>query len=874
MSPITTTSDELQARIDQLERELTETRSQLQQIFEYIPLSTAMLDTEMRYLRVNQMWIDDYRLHEQEFAGKSHYDIFPEISEERRALHQRCLAGEVSVSDRHRFVRADGRMDWVQGTVRPWFQTDGQIGGLLMYTTIITPRLEAEEKLRNSESRYRSLVENNPDFIMTVNRENIVQFVNWLASDMTADQIIGKNALDFVPPELAETARATHLAVLNGAEPTSYETMGPGPGGSPRWYETRVQPIHEHNEIVGLTLIATDITERKRIRDALYESESNAQSLLRLAKALETATTNEAVVRAVHDEVALRIGYQHVWFYLMQADGKSALLIDGQGEFFARVPDRLRVLKIEGDPFLVSVFAANQPVIVEDALNDPRVSTKIMALTGNRTIINIPVLLADRRLGVLGTGSFGDEGVRVPTQNQLDYLQALASQIAPVLDRIRFLEAREQSEVALRQSELNYREAQRIAQLGNFEFDFQKQRVTWSDEVYRFFEVEIGTPVTLALYESLMPPAEFARVMAAVDQAIETGEPYEMEHEVVLADGTCKQIFAIGRPVKDAAGQVVRIFGIAQDITARKQAEAALRRSENRYRTLVENLPDVALSLLDTDLRLIFSGGSELENLRRVKDQLAGKDLSEWFAADNAEFSLELMQQVLEGETIQFETVVEDYTYLTSYIPILDTRGQIENIMGLSQNITERKRTEQTLQEQRDFLQKVIDLMPGVIVVKDTAGRFMLANQHMADIYGTAKANLYGRGDADFGMTMERVEHISRVERDVMRSGQTLVIPEDYIEGRYYQVTIIPLQNAAGIHDRVLMVVFDITGRRVAEIEREKLIDELTIFHTLAEAATSGIVMANPQGIITYANPAFYEMHGYDYQNQEVIGTL
>ncbi|HEX2622457.1 MAG TPA: PAS domain S-box protein, partial [Phototrophicaceae bacterium] len=583
MTPAESLLEELQSartRISELEHQLDEVRHEFDQMVQYMPLATAMFDTDMRYLRVNPGWMQGYGLNEIDPIGKSHYEVFPEIGEDWKAIHRRCLAGEINLAEREPFPRADGKLDWLRWLVRPWYTASGETGGLLMYTSVITSQIEAEEKLRSSEARYRSIVEDNPDFIMIISRDYQIEFVNWFSIGLTPEQVIGHDVFEFVPPAFTEIARSAYQAVLSGQPTAEYETLGPGPNPDANWYETRVHPIYEHGKITGLTLIATNITERKRIQDALYDSESNAQSLLRLSRRLENAATDKEVIDAVAREIDERIGYHSIWFYLFPPEGKYAELIGGAGEAFDQVMSKATRIKIEGDALLEEIATASHIVEVIDARIDPRTANKpLVAAMDNRTIVNIPINLPDQRLGVLGTGSFGDEGVRVLMQPQMDYLAALASHVAVVMDRIRFQDARYQAEAALRKSEANLKEAQRIASVGSFEINPQSGEIIWSDETYRIYEVEPGTPMTIERYGSLVTRMDFEQFQSRVERTVETHQPYEVEYDVQLHDGTIKSIYVMSRPTTDDQGNI-RIFGAVQDITARKQVERALRRRE------------------------------------------------------------------------------------------------------------------------------------------------------------------------------------------------------------------------------------------------------------------------------------------------------
>src|SRR6185295_1118453 len=103
-------------------------------------------------------------------------------------------------------------------------------------------------------------------------------------------------------------------------------------------------------------------------------------------------------------------------------------------------------LTIKGDHFLEEIAYGGDIALVEDVRIDPRTNKDIVAQLGNRTIVNVPIMLMDTHLGAFGTGSFGEEGVRTPTPMQLDYLRALASHMAVTLDRIHLLAKRKQAE--------------------------------------------------------------------------------------------------------------------------------------------------------------------------------------------------------------------------------------------------------------------------------------------------------------------------------------------------------------------------------------------------------------------------------------------
>lgn len=127
------------------EAALTESQQRLQLLIDHAPAALAMFDSQMRYMAVSQRWIDDYGLGGRTLIGCSHYEVFPEIGAEWRAVHARALQGEVIRSDEDRFPRRDGTAQWLRWEVRPWYGADGAIGGVVIFTEDTTHLVEAKQ---------------------------------------------------------------------------------------------------------------------------------------------------------------------------------------------------------------------------------------------------------------------------------------------------------------------------------------------------------------------------------------------------------------------------------------------------------------------------------------------------------------------------------------------------------------------------------------------------------------------------------------------------------------------------------------------------------------------------------------------------------
>lgn len=167
-------------------------------LVEHVPVAVAMLDREMRYLTVSRRWMQDYGL-EEEIIGRSHYEVFPEIPERWKEIHRRCLLGGVESSDEDCFERADGSVAWLKWKIRPWLDSTGEVGGIVIFTEDITERKRAEKALHESEERLRSHVENSPMAVVEWDKNFVV--TRWTGESekifgWSAPEVVGSRIFD------------------------------------------------------------------------------------------------------------------------------------------------------------------------------------------------------------------------------------------------------------------------------------------------------------------------------------------------------------------------------------------------------------------------------------------------------------------------------------------------------------------------------------------------------------------------------------------------------------------------------------------------------------------------------------------------------
>lgn len=138
-------------------RSLDVTTAKLQAFIETAPIAIAMFDRDMRYIAHTRKWLELYGLEDQDLLGRSHYDVLPHISEAYKAVHQRCLKGAIERVPEEPTIGRNGSSMIIRREVRPWYDEQGEIGGLVILNDDVTSAARTMKALQNSEDRLRLL---------------------------------------------------------------------------------------------------------------------------------------------------------------------------------------------------------------------------------------------------------------------------------------------------------------------------------------------------------------------------------------------------------------------------------------------------------------------------------------------------------------------------------------------------------------------------------------------------------------------------------------------------------------------------------------------------------------------------------------------
>jgi diguanylate cyclase (GGDEF)-like protein/PAS domain S-box-containing protein len=214
------------------------------------------------------------------------------------------------------------------------------------------------------------------------------------------------------------------------------------------------------------------------------------------------------------------------------------------------------------------------------------------------------------------------------------------------------IEKRKRVEQRLASRERQLEEALHLAQIGSWNWEAGANEVTWSDELYRIYGANRATfHVTQDTALALIHPDDLAMLHRITNDSIHSGRPFQVEHRAMTVTGVMKTLSSRGHVVLDRQGRLVRLYGTVQDVTEARQAEAAVREAEERYRMVVELSPDAILVQQDGVFVFANNAACKLLHADHVK-QIIGKTLLDVVHSEFHDISRERIAALKRGETL------------------------------------------------------------------------------------------------------------------------------------------------------------------------------------------------------------------------------
>ena len=264
------------------------------QLIEKSPSPVAMLDTNLRYIARSDSFLTAYEL-KKDILGKTHYEVFPNTPENWKDYLSRAVKGETLSASEDSVMRPDGRLEWMTWEITPWYLEGNQIGGILMFTEVITERKRSEQEQRqyqetlqnevqkrtadlvNQKARAEKLAlypENSPQPILEISEDGKILYANKATRHLYPD--IMDNAQDgFVHPLVK--GMEDHITRIKQRD-GDYETRQIEISG--RFYEQRIQHIENHYKSL-FYIYSVDITDTRETQKRIQEQRRFLDEVIR-----------------------------------------------------------------------------------------------------------------------------------------------------------------------------------------------------------------------------------------------------------------------------------------------------------------------------------------------------------------------------------------------------------------------------------------------------------------------------------------------------------------------------------------------------------------------------------------------------------------
>jgi two-component system cell cycle sensor histidine kinase/response regulator CckA len=751
--------------------------------------------------------------------------VAPEFVDDLKAKEDQALKDRTTFRYTLKSILPSGRERWFDLASTPQVAPDGSIvwDGVQID---VTDREKARIALRESERLYRALVETSHDGIVIIDdsfkfisaNEEFCQMMGY-----TQDEIIGMDFRETLAEETAHIPLERYEARMRGeSPPRRYEFMIKSRDGAKHWVEINTSDIVEY---LGQKVIVSqllDITERKKAENALKESESQYRALVEYSHAGIMLINDSRRIIFANGELCAMTGYARD--ELQGSDFRMLL-----AEETAHIPTERYETRLRGEETLT------------------RYEYMMKRKDGSKFWVETSVAMFANAMGE-----------------------------TYVLSQLLDISERKEAEKALTESESLYRAL----------VDDSHSGIILLDDLFRFTYANDQFCTMMGYRREEIVGEDFKRFLAKETahipinnylEKLEGGDPDpRYEFMVKRKDGVKRWVEVSSSEIKDAQGHTL-FMGQLLDITERKEAEKALKKSEQLHRALVEH-SHAGILQTDGNFHLTYFNEEFCKLIGYEPEELMGRDFREMLAEETMGLVVEnyLARQRGENPPSRYEIMVVRKDGIKRWVEvsaanIVDSDGQKRAVAQLL-DITERKESEEALKESESLFRAVVDNAHDGLSILGDSFNHIYVNDEFCRITGYSRDELMS---FDFRQTLaEETAHVPTQHYLARQRGENppscyeFMIQRKDGAKRWVETNSAVITDASG-NARTVAQLLDITERKKAE---EALKASEQRFRAIFNMTYQFTGLLDTQGRLILANKTSLDAVGKT--NEELKGLL
>lgn len=641
----------------------------------------------MLYLSNNVFNVSGYSKEELEKNALKSYDQLILESDRAEVFEkiQEAVNNHENWEVEYRILHKDQDIRWVFERGQAIYDEDGQVQLLEGFLLDITTRKNVELSLQEEKNKLQDLVNTQPSGVYRIVFHKVTksaieglgtllkgkylsyfEVLNGPMLEMTGlsagEEILDPfELIELLHPQDREDFFEKNLKAVDSCSPFLWEgRMRTAKSIGYSWVQFRSTPRVRENGDIVYTGILNDISERK-LREV---QEGHFKSLLR---------------------------------YIIENMDSTVAMLDKEHRYIYASQKYLRDFGIEDRPVIGVNAYEIFPNLPEKILRAYELALQGISSKSEKDEIVLPHMVQYNRWSCIPW--YDSDGT---VGGYIVYIEDITAKVA--LENI------------LQEQQKKLKEAQRIAKVGSWEFDFQTSQIFWSDEVYNLMGIEKKEKgPAYDEFLAAIHPEDREKVDQAFKDATQYRKPYEIVHRFLLPSGEIKIVQEKSEIYYDDAGKPLKAVGTVQDITETIATQEALKKS-NQYLNNLFTYANAPIIVWDSEYKITKFNKAFEKYTGRQEDEVLGKHLELLFPADAVDASMSLIQQTSKGERweiveIPIQHISGDvYIFIWNSAPIVDFEEKITvGTIAQGQDITERKRIELELHQLNQNLENLVE---------------------------------------------------------------------------------------------------------------------------------------------------------------------